>query len=140
MTSGLVILPLRKGTMDRNRIRELALQTLEKQKADIDAAIAEVREFQDGNKRITSGNRDIPAAVAAKRRSRTSAERALQAKRMREYWAAKRGEAAKIATAPKTSAATGSKRRAKTEAEKKALSEKMKAAWKRRKAAAKKAK
>ena len=55
---------------------------------------------------------------------------------MRQYWAAKRGNAAKAAKAPKAQPSASAKLRTKTAAQKKALSLKMKEIWKKRKAAA----
>ena len=121
--------------MDRNRILELALEALEKERTDIDAAIAEIRELQDGNKRMIARKPEMSALVVVKRRSRTKAERKAQAKRMREYRAEKKLQAAKASIMPKTPAADA-KVRTKTEAEKKALSLKMKQVWKKKKAEA----
>jgi predicted nucleic acid-binding Zn-ribbon protein len=123
--------PLWKGNMDRTRILELALEALEKQRTDVEAAITEIRELRDGNKRKIAGKPDMSAIVALKRRSKTKAERKAQAKRMREYWAAKKLQAAKVSPA-------GAKRRPKSAAEKKALSLKMKQVWAKRKAEARK--
>ena len=126
--------------MDRNRILELALEGLQKQKADIEQEIEMVRAELRGRAPAVP-SRFVPAARSGKRRSRTPAERKAQAERMRKYWAAKRAKVAKVATAPKTSPAAGAKkRRAKTAAEKRALSLKMKEIWKKRRAAAKNAK
>jgi len=113
----------------------LALETLEKQKAEIDSAIAEVRELMDGKSRVTDRKRENPTLVVIKRRSKTLAERKAQALRMKRYWAAKRAKKAKPAAQSKVIAASA-KIRSMTAAQKKALSLKMKEAWKKRKAAA----
>ena len=126
---------MEKGTMDRNRILELAVETLEKQKAGIDAEIETVRAEL---KKIGSGTaRKVKPAAASTRRRRlqTQAERKTHSKRMKQYWAAKRAKAAKASAAKKSSPASG-KSRAKSAAEKKALSLKMKQVWKKKKAEA----
>jgi len=130
---------LRKGNMEK-RILELALEALEKQRTDVEAAIAEIRELQDGKRRIITRKPGMPALVVGKRRSRTPAERRAQAKRMREYWAKRKAGVAKVSAASRRLPAASAKRRAKTAAEKKALSLKMREIWKKRKAAAAKSK
>ena len=122
--------------MDRQRILELALEGLQKQKAQIDQEIEELRADLNGREAIAQATISLPAA--GRGRASRAAQRKAQSERMRLYWATKRAKAAKVAAAPKTSPGVAPKRRAKTAAEKKALSLKMKAAWKRRKAAAKK--
>jgi hypothetical protein len=122
--------------MDQNRILELALEGLQKQKAGIEAELEMIQAELNGVGSAVLRIKVDAAANTGSRRSRTPAERKAQAERMRQYWAAKRGKAAKVATAPKTSPAAGPKRKAKTAAEKKALSVKMKEIWKKRKAAA----
>ena len=117
--------------MDRNRILELALEELEKQRKEVEASIAEIRELQGGRQRITTENPAESARVVVKRRSRTPAQRRAQAMRMKEYWAQKRGSA-KVSTGVRKPAKT----RTKTAAQKRALSLKMREVWKRRKAAA----
>jgi uncharacterized protein (UPF0335 family) len=122
---------MEKGTMDRNRILELAVETLEKQKAGIDAEIETVRAELKG-----TGSAFVPIG---RRRPRSQVERKSQSKRMKQYWAAKRAKAAKPSTMKKLPPAIV-KRRAKSAAEKKALSLKMKQVWEKKKAeAAKKA-
>ena len=114
--------------MERKRILELALESLEKQRAEIERAIAEIREFGDGQKRVFDRNPKTPALVVAKRRSKTKAERMAHSLRMKRYWAARKARQAKPAAATKA--------RRRTEAQKNAISLKLKEAWKRRKAAA----
>jgi hypothetical protein len=121
--------------MERKQLLELALETLEKQKAEIDSEIAEVQELLDGKPRVTARKREIPTLVVVKRRSKTLAERKAQAIRMKRYWAAKRAKKAKPVAQSKAIAASA-KIRSMTVAQKKALSLKMKEAWKKRKAAA----
>jgi hypothetical protein len=120
--------------MDRH-ILVLALETLEKQRMEVERAIAEIREMQGGNKRVSTVDAESPALVVVKRRSRTQAERRAQAKRMREYWAKRRAQAGKARTEKSTPSANP-KRRAKTDAEKRALSLKMREIWKTRKSQA----
>jgi hypothetical protein len=122
--------------MEQRQILELALEALEKQKADLNAALAEIREMQDGNKRIISSRPEIPTLVVVKRRSKTLAERRAHSQKMRKYWAAKKAQAAKPASAVKKPAPVGAKVGTKTDAKRKALSLAMKKAWKKRKAAA----
>ena len=124
--------------MDQNRILELALEQLEQKKAGIEAELEMIQAELNGVGSAVLKIKVDTVAGTGIRRQRTPAERKAQAERMRQYWAAKRGKAAKVTTAPKVFHAAGSKRRTKTAAEKKALSLKMKEAWKRRKAAAKK--
>ncbi len=116
--------------MDRNRILELAIEGLQKQKAGIDAEIDAIRgELHRG--RSGAGQAGSSSERTGRKRVRTLAERRAQAQRMREYWAAKR-------LAGKTSHARATAK-TKSDAQKLALSLKMKEAWKRRKAAAAKA-
>jgi hypothetical protein len=114
--------------MDQNRILELALETLEKQRMEIDRAIAEIGELQDGNKRLISKKQETPTLIAVKRRSRTQSERKAKAQKMRQYWAATRAAKAKKPTPPNLKP-----KRASTN---KAISEGMRAYWAKRKAEA----
>jgi hypothetical protein len=117
-----VIPPLcRKGIMDK-RILELALETLEKRKADIDADIAALQ-AQLGVKAPTA----IIAAIAPSpkgRRAKTAAERKAHSDRMKAFWAARRSKSAKPKTAAKKAGKDANKSR----------SEKMKAYWAARRA------
>jgi hypothetical protein len=107
--------------MDK-RILELALETLEKRKAAIDAEIQLIQtQLKGGTKHKTV------APAAGKRKARTAAQRKAQSERMKQIWAAKR--AAKKAVLPKPK--TGPK----SAAARKAQSERMKAYWAKRKAA-----
>jgi hypothetical protein len=116
--------------MDKNRILELAIEELQKQKAGIDAEIDYIRKELN---RTGPGLRQAAPTPErmGRKRARTPAERRAQAQRMREYWAAKR-------LAGKTSHVSA-KARTKSDAHKLALSLKMKEVWKKRKAAAAKA-
>ena len=123
--------------MDRNRILELAIEALEKQKAGIDEEIVAIQAELKGT---GAAIRQTTSPVTRRGRTRTAAERKAQAQRMREYWAEKRALAAKSRVAMNTSPVSGKGRR-KSTAEKKALSLKMKQVWARRRAeGAKKAK
>jgi len=122
--------PRKKGIMDQNRILELALETLEKQRMEIDRAIAEIREFQDGKKRVFARNPEVSTLVVVKRRSRTQSERKAQAQKMKQYWAATRARAAK-AKKP-----TPPNLKPKRVTANKAISEGMRAYWAKRKAEA----
>jgi hypothetical protein len=124
---------MEKGTMDRNRILELAVETLEKQKAGIDAEIETIRAELRGRGSGTARKVKPAAASTRRRRLRTRAERKAHSKRMKKYWAAKRAKMVKVSAAKKSSPAS-KKRRAKIAAEKKALSLKMKQVWAKRKA------
>ena len=119
--------------MDQKQILELALETLNRQKAGIDEEIAAIQ-AELGTR---AAFRQTESASDGKRRGRrrTAAERKAQAQRMREYWAKRRTQKPKPASAAKPSA--GAKIRSMTAAQKKALSIKMREVWKRRKAAAK---
>jgi hypothetical protein len=150
--------------MEIQRIIELAIETLERQKSAIDAEIAQLR---------GTGKAAPVAPRPGKRRTRTAAEKKAQSKRMKAYWTAKRKaatpevksamKAAEPARGPKSAAARkaqseGMKRiwaerriaqaakpapakGPQSDAARKALSEKAKAVWAKRKAeAAKKGK
>ena len=118
--------------MDRNRVLELALEALEKQRADVEAAIAEVEELQGGIPRRIVRRPELPTLVVVKRRSQTAAERKSQSERMKAYWARKRAESAKLSAAQAPETAT-KKRKPKTAAHRRAQSKAMKAYWAKRK-------
>jgi hypothetical protein len=125
--------------MERNRILELALQELDRQKAVIDADIEAIRtELRGtGTRAVIRQTPFLPSADSGRGRQRTPAERKAQAQRMREIWAARKAKAAKpAAPAIAAPAASSAKTRSMTAARKKALSLAMKKAWKRRNAAA----
>ncbi len=103
------------------RILELALETLEEQRATIDTEIATIRARISGTGRTGAGLALAPAA--ARGRTMSDAQRKAVSQRMTAYWAARRAQTA----TPKS--------RRKSAAAKKA-SERMKAYWAKKKAAA----
>jgi hypothetical protein len=120
--------------MDRQRVLELALNELQRQRAGIDEEIETLRNELKGTEAPIW---QMTSAVTRRGRKRTAAERKAQAQRMRKYWAKKKAQTAKLAVAAKTtSAAANTKTRSMTAAHKKALSLKMREIWKKRKAAA----
>jgi len=121
--------------MDLNRILELAVETLEKRKAGINAEIETIRAELQG-RGFRTARKMIPAAASTKRRRlQTRAERKAHSEGMKAHWADKKTRPAKASATKKLPAASG-KRRAKSAAEKKALSLKMKQVWEKRKAEA----
>ena len=128
-------LPWRKGYMERNRLLELALEELNRQKAGLNEEIEVLRNELGGTGAAIRQRQSLPPAGKQRGRKRTPAERRAQAQRMREYWAARRAQSSKPATAAKKIPAAGAKVRTKTAAQKKALSLAMKKAWAKRKAA-----
>jgi hypothetical protein len=110
--------------MDRNRLLELAIKELEKQKAAVDAEIEDIRSELRGVG-ATRPTRPVVAVVGGRRR-RTPAERKAQSEKMRKIWAARKAAALtnKAPAKPKADKAVVSKSR----------SEAMKAAWAKRKA------
>jgi len=121
--------------MDRNRILALAVEELIKQRAEIDAEIVAIRTELNGTGIEAPKQARSAAEKIGRRRSRTPTERRAQAKRMREYWAAKK-LAAKPSTASKMQPAARANAGIKSNAQKLALSLKMKEVWKKRRAAA----
>jgi hypothetical protein len=73
---------------DRRRILELALESLENKKMELDAEIAEiVRELRGGVGRQTSAANPKPAAASVTKHSRfTKEERVRRSQRMKAYW------------------------------------------------------
>jgi hypothetical protein len=126
--------------MDRNRLLELAITELQRQKGKIDEEIAAVK-AELGGTRSSVSETTLPTSAGALRK-RTSAQRRAQSAKMKKIWAARRAQAQKPAVSAKTApAAASGKTRSMTAARKKALSLKMREVWKKRKtAAAKKAK
>ena len=117
--------------MDKNRILELAIESLERQKTKIDTEIKNLRSEIKGLK--TTPIKIRTSAKPAKKHGKSAAERKALSEKMKKVWAAKKSKKAKTKS--------GTKVRHKTAAEKKALSLKMKEVWKKRKAeAAQKAK
>jgi hypothetical protein len=115
--------------MDK-RILELALETLEKNRAQLQAEIDAIRSGLKGAFK--------PEAVAAQRGAKSAAERRAQSLRMKAYWAAKRSPATKVQPAGEASSAKP-KMGPQSAAAKKAQSLRMKAFWKKKKAEAAKA-
>jgi hypothetical protein len=72
-------------TMDR-RVAELALEALEKRKAQVEAEIAELRK--------AGKTRSLAVAAGRRRRPRTAAQKKAQSERMKAIWARRRKEAA----------------------------------------------
>ena len=105
--------------MDRERMLELALEALEKQRTSVEDEIRELTgQLEPG---IT--------APSGKRRTRTAAERRAHSQAMKLYWRRRKAAAtkAKSKSGPQSAAA------------RKAVSERMRAYWAKRKAQAAKA-
>jgi hypothetical protein len=109
------------------RIIELAIEELMRQKSAIEAEIEAIRGELDGS--------EVPVlakapAIAGKRRVRNAAQRKAQSERMRKYWAARKSPAAAAKKStksnPKPQKATSN-----------AISNAMRAYWAKRKAAGK---
>lgn len=119
--------------MDNKRILELAIETLEKHKAAIEAEIEELRGEMKGEiTGETAKKVKATSPTASRYRPKTPAERKAQSDRMKAYWAAKKSQPA-IAAAKKPTPA-GPKRAPKSAATSKAISDGMRAYWARRKA------
>jgi len=112
-----------KAIMDKSAVLELAIETLERRKAAIDAEIAELQAQQKSG---------IPGGFASAARSMTLAQRAAQSKRMKAIWKQRKARTAK--PVKKASAEKGPK----SPAARKAQSLRMKAYWVKKKAEAKK--
>ena len=122
--------------MDRKRILELALETLESKRTEIERAIAEIREFQDSKKRVFARKPQVSILVAMKRRSRIPAQRKALGRRMKEILPARKLRITKATASAKADPANP-RRKPKSAAQKRALSLKMKQVWAKKKAAAK---
>jgi len=72
--------------MDNTRILQLALESLESKKAQIESEIAMVLSEMGHSPRVL---KPVEKAQPIKRR-KTAAQRKAQSKRMKAYWAAKR--------------------------------------------------
>jgi hypothetical protein len=124
--------------MDKNRILELAIEELERQRAAVLAEIESIR--SQLNEKASRPAGKVKAAIRTARKGpKSAAARKAQSQRMKQYWAVRKAKAAKLKAVKKAPPAKA-KTRAKTEAEKKALSLKMKEVWKKRKAEAAKKK
>ena len=90
--------------MEHKRILELALETLEKRRTQVEADVEALRaEMRGGGKATLKRKAETTASPSGRRRTRTPAERKAQSKRMKAYWAAKKAAAAakaKKATQP----------------------------------------
>jgi len=114
--------------MDKVRVIELALETLESKRAVIDAEIAELKAAMGG--RIQAA--PVAGATPKGRKGKSAAEREAVSLRMKAYWQARRDKTASPARAKKPSSI---KAEPEMSASNKARSEKLKASWaKRRKA------
>jgi hypothetical protein len=118
--------------MDRNRILQLAVEALERQKAGIDAEIEACRAELEGTGSGTPKKAEPVVVPIGRRGAQTLAARRAQSERMRQYWAAKRAQT----SATKKTSPASAKGRPKSAAEKKALSLKMKQVWAKKKAEA----
>lgn len=129
--------------MDKNRILELAIEALEREKAKINTEIENLRSEIKGLR--TTPIKKPASAKPATKRGKSAAERKAQSDKMKRIWAKRKSKAEKgkekASPAKPAKAKATSKIRPKTAAEKKALSLKMKEVWKKKKAeAAQKAK
>jgi len=85
------------------RILELALETMEKQKATVDAEIAGIHAGISRMGRREPAGRTSPGAP--KRRTMSAVRRKAVSRRMKAYWAARKAQAAKPKRGPKSAAA-----------------------------------
>jgi hypothetical protein len=122
--------------MDRQRVLELALQELNRQKAGLNEEIEALRNELEGTEVAIRQTPSFTPVGKQRGRMRTAAERKQHSEKMKQYWAAKKGQVAKPAAAAKKIPTASAKVRTKTAAQKKALSLAMKKAWARRKKAA----
>jgi hypothetical protein len=77
--------------MDKNRILELAMETLERQKAEIDVEIEKLRSEMKGSGSVGTTNAKSQLK-AKKRRTMTAAQRKAISEKMTKYWAEKKGK------------------------------------------------
>ena len=75
--------------MDKNRILELAIETLERQKAEIDAEIEKIRAELKGQTTSVSRKKNSQT-MPKKKRSMTAAQRKAHSESMKKYWAQKK--------------------------------------------------
>src|SRR5512135_1410329 len=81
--------------MEQKRILELALETLQYRRTDVDAEMEALRAEMRGSGRATLKGKAGPTTrPKGKRRAKTPAERKAQSKRMKAYWAAKKAAVA----------------------------------------------
>jgi hypothetical protein len=94
--------------MEFKRILELALETLEKRRTQVEADVEALRAEMRGRGEVTAKRKAGPtASPSGRRRTRTPAERKAQSKRMKSYWAAKKAATAAKAKKPTQSGAKG---------------------------------
>jgi hypothetical protein len=94
--------------MEQKRILELALETLEKRRTQVEAEVEALRAEMGGSGRATLKRKaGSTARRKGKRRAKTPAERKAQSKRMKAYWAAKKAAAAAKAKNPTQSGPKG---------------------------------
>ena len=75
--------------MDKNRILELAIESLERQKAELDEEIEKIKAQMKGS--AAGGGRKTKApAKPKKKQSMTPAQRKARSERMKKYWAEKK--------------------------------------------------
>jgi hypothetical protein len=77
--------------MDKNRILELAMETLERQKAEIDAEILKLRSEMRAIGSVRTTNSKSQAKPKNKRTMSLARRKALSEK-MTKYWAEKKGK------------------------------------------------
>jgi hypothetical protein len=109
------------------RILELAIEELTRQKNAIEAEIETIRGELKGPGSVRLA---IAPAIAGKRRVRNAAQRKAQSERMKRYWAAKKSP---VVAAKESKKSNPKPRKAASEA----ISEAMRAYWAKRKAAGK---
>ena len=115
---------LQKGLMEK-RIMELAIEALERRRAQVDAEIEIIRGELEGGARAAT----TVVAVTEGRRPKTAEERKAHSLRMKKIWAAR-----KAADAKPEAAKSDRLRLDQEDAANQARSEKMKAYWAKRKA------
>jgi len=94
--------------MEHKRILELALEALEKRKTQVEAEVKALRAEMRGSSKARSTRKAGPAASpSGRRRAKTPAERKVQSKRMKAYWAAKKAAVAAKAKQPTRSSPKG---------------------------------
>jgi len=78
--------------MDKNRILELAVESLERQKAELDEEIENIKAQIKG---LAAGStvKRKSAAKSKKKQSMTPAQRKVRSERMKKYWAEKKRKA-----------------------------------------------
>lgn len=82
----------RKGQMDDKRILELAVETLENHKAEVELEIEAMRSIL--NAATTAHKSETATLVTSKRRPRTAEEKKAQSRRMKKIWAKRKAAAA----------------------------------------------